>query len=48
MRSLPLTTSCRDGSGRDLRWVLAHLIQETARHSGHADATRELLDGTGW
>lgn len=30
----------------DLRWVLLHLIQETARHAGHADAVRELLDGT--
>ena len=25
---------------------LLHLINETARHAGHADATRELLDGT--
>lgn len=32
--------------GIDLRWVLVHLIEETARHAGHADATRELLDGT--
>jgi uncharacterized damage-inducible protein DinB len=49
VRSLPITTPSRDGSGRDLRWVLLHLIEETARHSGHADATRELLDGTtGW
>jgi uncharacterized damage-inducible protein DinB len=32
--------------GHDLRWVLMHLINETARHAGHADATRELLDGT--
>ncbi|MDQ6725017.1 MAG: DinB family protein [Actinomycetota bacterium] len=31
--------------GRDLRWVLLHLVEETARHAGHADATRELLDG---
>jgi hypothetical protein len=31
--------------GIDLRWVLLHLIEETARHAGHADATRELLDG---
>jgi hypothetical protein len=33
------------GEGKDLRWVLLHLINETARHAGHADATRELLDG---
>jgi Protein of unknown function (DUF664) len=30
----------------DLRFVLLHLINETARHAGHADAVRELLDGT--
>jgi hypothetical protein len=46
VRSLPLTRACTDDSGRDLRWVLLHLIEETARHAGHADATRELLDGT--
>jgi hypothetical protein len=31
--------------GRDLRWVVLHLINETARHAGHADTVRELLDG---
>lgn len=30
----------------DLRWVALHLIEETARHAGHLDAARELLDGT--
>jgi hypothetical protein len=30
----------------DLRFVLIHLINETARHAGHADAVCELLDGT--
>lgn len=30
--------------GQNLRWVLLHLINETARHAGQADATRELLD----
>lgn len=29
-----------------LRYVLVHLIEETARHAGHADILRELLDGT--
>jgi uncharacterized damage-inducible protein DinB len=29
-----------------LRWVLTHLLEETARHAGHMDITRELLDGT--
>lgn len=28
-----------------LRWVVTHLIEETARHAGHMDLTRELLDG---
>jgi len=41
-----LTEPCRRRAGTDLRWVLLHLINETARHAGHADATRELLDGT--
>lgn len=35
-----------DVDGADLRFVLIHLINETARHAGHADAVRELLDGT--
>jgi hypothetical protein len=30
----------------NLRWVVVHLIEETARHAGHADIIRELLDGT--
>lgn len=29
----------------NLRWVLAHLLDETARHAGHADILRELIDG---
>jgi uncharacterized damage-inducible protein DinB len=28
-----------------VRWVLLHLIQETARHAGHADIIRESIDG---
>ncbi len=47
VRSLPsLAEPCVWGDDTDLRWVLLHLINETARHAGHADATRELLDGT--
>lgn len=30
---------------RSVRWVLLHLIKETARHAGHADIIREALDG---
>jgi hypothetical protein len=29
----------------NLRWVLLHMIEETARHNGHADIMRELIDG---
>ena len=40
VRAMPsLTEPCRWGEGTDLRWVLLHLINETARHAGHADAT---------
>ncbi len=46
VRSLPLHAPCSLEPGTDLRWVLLHLINETARHAGHADAARELLDGT--
>jgi uncharacterized damage-inducible protein DinB len=28
-----------------LRWIVNHLLEETARHVGHMDITRELLDG---
>ncbi len=31
--------------GRSLRWVLIHMIEETARHVGHMDILRELIDG---
>jgi hypothetical protein len=30
---------------RNLRWVLVHLIEEYARHNGHADLLREQIDG---
>jgi hypothetical protein len=29
----------------DLRWIVAHLLEEVARHAGHADILRELIDG---
>ena len=28
-----------------LRWILVHMIEETARHAGHADLIRESIDG---
>ncbi len=33
------------GEEVSLRWVLVHMIEETARHTGHMDIVRELLDG---
>jgi hypothetical protein len=35
-----------DGEPRTLRWTLAHMTSETARHAGHADILREQIDGT--
>lgn len=46
VRSMSLDAPCSWGDRTDLRWVLVHLVNETARHAGHADAVRELLDGT--
>lgn len=46
VRAMALNDPCERHPGANLRWVLLHLINETARHAGHADATRELLDGT--
>ena len=47
--SASLDDGCRDDERQppvDLRWILAHLLEETARHAGHADIIRELLDGS--
>jgi len=35
----------QDEENWSVRWVLLHLIEETARHAGHADIIRESLDG---
>jgi uncharacterized damage-inducible protein DinB len=35
-----------NGKPFTLRWVMLHLIEETARHAGHADLLREAIDGT--
>ena len=34
-----------DGRAPSLRWILCHLIEEYARHNGHADLLRESVDG---
>lgn len=35
-----------DGLPKTLRWTIAHVTSETARHAGHADILREQVDGT--
>lgn len=39
-----LNREYKSGSA-SLRWILLHMIEETARHAGHLDTIRELLDG---
>ncbi|MFJ6621826.1 DinB family protein [Kitasatospora sp. NPDC091335] len=46
---LPLDTvgkNPRRGQPVTLRWILAHMVEEYARHNGHADLLRELVDGS--
>jgi Protein of unknown function (DUF664) len=38
-------TSERTGEAFSLRWILTHMIEEYARHNGHADLLRETVDG---
>ncbi len=42
-----LSDKSRGESGEhwSLRWILIHMIEETARHAGHADLIRESIDG---
>jgi Protein of unknown function (DUF664) len=44
-RSLDDTFLSRQGATLDLRWIYLHMIEEYARHNGHADLIRELIDG---
>jgi uncharacterized damage-inducible protein DinB len=39
------TTGIRRGEEVSLRWILVHMIEEYARHNGHADLLRERIDG---
>lgn len=48
MATTSLDEPCREVGEEapvNLRWVLMHLLEETARHAGHADVLRELIDG---
>jgi uncharacterized damage-inducible protein DinB len=39
-------TGLRRGNPCSLRWIYVHMIEEYARHNGHADLIRELVDGS--
>jgi uncharacterized damage-inducible protein DinB len=38
-------TGSRRGNPVSLRWIYSHMIEEYARHNGHADLIREMIDG---
>ena len=40
-----MTGSHRTGEQISLRWIMVHMIEEYARHNGHADLLRERIDG---
>ncbi|MFE2432256.1 DinB family protein [Streptomyces sp. NPDC059373] len=42
----PGVRSLRETPAPSMRWLLVHMIEETARHAGHADILREHLDGS--
>jgi uncharacterized damage-inducible protein DinB len=44
--SLDVTGTGREGESYSLRWIMVHMIEEYARHNGHADLLRERIDGT--
>ena len=46
--SVDLDTPCAwpEMADQNLRWVALHMIEETARHAGHADIIRETIDGS--
>ncbi len=44
--TVDLGAPCAWMADQNLRWVALHLIEETARHAGHADIIRETIDGT--
>jgi uncharacterized protein DUF664 len=42
----PVARPSHAGHPPSMRWALAHMIEETGRHAGHADILRELIDGS--
>ena len=45
LQQLSVKPGQREDKPFSLRWILLHLIEETARHAGHADLLREAVDG---
>lgn len=45
LEQLSAKTGDDQGEHWSLRWILIHMIEETARHAGHADLIRESIDG---
>jgi Protein of unknown function (DUF664) len=43
--SLDLLSASPERDQRDLRWIMVHMVEEYARHNGHADLLRECIDG---
>jgi hypothetical protein len=39
-------TGIRRGEPYSLRWIYVHMVEEYARHNGHADLIREMIDGS--
>lgn len=41
----PDSTGTQNGKDYSLRWIMIHMIEEYARHLGHADLIRQRIDG---
>ena len=44
-RDLDATFTTPSGRTISLRWLLVHMVEEYARHNGHADLIRQAIDG---
>ena len=44
--ALSVENDRREAKPFSLRWIMLHMIEETARHAGHADLLREAIDGS--
>ena len=45
LETLSIETDRETGGRFSLRWIMIHMIEETARHNGHVDLIREAIDG---